>query len=139
VPQPELARERANLTLSALDELARSRGLAEPTSELLAAMAAIELKEEVLTVGYDEVSALMERLLRTTTALSAYVPDHLDCDILFYEAADVARPWNLVSTWQPVVRSIDHRLIPGQHVAPLAEPHVHSVAREIAEMIERSR
>jgi thioesterase domain-containing protein len=140
MPQRDLARERADLTRKALDELARSRGHAVPTSELLESMAAIDLEEEVLTtLGYDEVSGLMKRLLRSATVWSTYVPDPLDCDILFYEATGVNWPWNLVSTWQPVVRSIEHRPIPGQHNASLTEPRVRSLAREIAEMVHKSR
>jgi thioesterase domain-containing protein len=130
-----LARERAELTQRAIDELIRSRAHATPAPELLAAMAAIELAEDVASLGYDELLGLMQRMLRSVSALTAYRPEPLGHDIVLYEAEGSQRPFNLSDTWKPVVRDLDHRLIPGGHGAPLSEPHVRAVARSIAETV----
>jgi thioesterase domain-containing protein len=135
VQEYDLARERADLTRRAIDEVVRSRGQAAPTPELLAAMTAIELSEDVLSLGYDELLGLMQRMLRSVTALTTYWPEPLEQDIVLYEAEGSKRPFVLSDTWKSVVRDLDHRLIPGDHGAPLSEPEVRSVARSIAETV----
>jgi non-ribosomal peptide synthase protein (TIGR01720 family) len=140
LPQPAMAAGRAGQIQAALEELAASQDQPAPPAALLTALAAIDLNQDVLTtLGHDQTAALLHRLHRSATALSAYTPRPLATDITLYQAAGFPWPWDLTATWQPHVRHITHHLIPGHHNAPLTEPHVRTLAHHITDTIRSLR
>jgi thioesterase domain-containing protein len=133
----DVASDHAEKTRAALAELARSDPGRPPSSALLAALAAVDLTEEVLVLGHDGVFDRLSSILRSSSSLTAYTPKPVDCDILLYEAEGTLWPDPLCDTWKPVVRDIEYRIMPGRHGALLAEPHVRTVVRDIAEILGR--
>jgi amino acid adenylation domain-containing protein len=117
---------------AARDELDRSRAANRRTEGLEAALSEAGMSREAMALDLDHIDEVLASMVRAARALLTYRPRETACDLLLYEAAESAWPQDPADAWSAVAGKVSHRLVPGDHRAPLDEPHVRTVVQDIA-------
>ena len=119
-------------------ELLRGPRGAEPSETLVRTLAQLNIREDQIGLGPEHLDRVLRRLILEAGWLAAYRPEPIDCGTLLYQADASVWPTDFADAWRSVVGTVEHRVIPGDHKAPLLGPRVTEVADAIAAALRRT-
>jgi amino acid adenylation domain-containing protein len=119
-------------------ELLRNPLETQPSELLVSTLAQLNIREDQIGLGPDYLDRVLRRLIFESSRLAAYRPERIDCAALLYQADASVWPTDFAEAWRSLVATVDHRVVPGDHKAPLHDPTVKEVADAIASALGRT-
>ncbi|MFC0007302.1 non-ribosomal peptide synthetase [Micromonospora siamensis] len=121
----------------ALAQLRDASPMAPASHALRRDLATLNIGTEHLDLGHEHLERVLRRSMLESSWLLDYHPDRADHDMILYQAAASTWPPAYADDWRSLVRSLDHRIVPGDHRAPLLEPNVTGIADAITSVLQR--